>query len=245
MRLAITIAILLGACGDNESSGADVVLFSRTLGYRHQDAIDAALVVLPERLAAEGKTVRATEDLADMHDLTGSEVVVFLYTTGNDILDTEGKRELDRFVHAGGGWVGIHSAADTEYEWPFYQELVVAQFASHPDVQRATMKVVNATHPAMVGMPPQWDPVDEWYNFLRDAGSIAGVDVLANLDETTYTGGDMGAKHPIVWAHQRFTGRAVYSGLGHGGEMWSETTYVNHVMAMIAWAGTRPSPLSE
>lgn len=241
---AIVILLLLAACGDNDSSGADVVLFSRTLGYRHADEIDAALVALPERLAAEGKTVRATEDPADMHDLTGTEVVVFLYTTGNDILDTDGKRELDRFVHAGGGWVGIHSAADTEYEWPFYQELVVAHFASHPDVQRATIDVVDTTHPAMAGFPARWDPIDEWYNFLRDAGSITGVDVLANLDETTYTGGDMGAKHPIVWSHERFVGRAVYSGLGHGADSWRTSVYLDHVMAMIAWA-TKPIPISE
>lgn len=240
MRLIAIALVLLCACDDNVND-SDVVLFSRTLGYRHADAIDAALAVLPDRLAGAGYRAKATEDPEDLEDLSGAEVVVFLYTTGNDILATKGKRELDRFVNRGGGWVGIHSAADTEYEWPFYQELVVGHFGSHPAIQPASIDVVNVAHPAMAGVPVRWDAEDEWYNFLRDAGSIAGVDVLANLDETSYTGGDMGANHPIVWAHERFVGRAVYSGIGHVATRWQDPVYVDHVMAMIEWAAAGPT----
>jgi type 1 glutamine amidotransferase len=240
MRLAWLAFLALCACGDD--TDRNIVLFSRTLGTRHQDAIDAALAVLPDKLASEGYSVKATEAPEDLEDLTGSDVVVFLYTSGNDILDIEGKRELDRFVHAGGGWVGIHSAADTEYEWPFYQELVVAHYASHPEIQSASADLQNVPHPAMVDVPLRWDAEDEWYNFLRDAGSIPGVQVLANLDETSYTGGDMGAKHPIVWAHQRFVGRAIYSGMGHSAARWEDPIYVGHVVAMIEWAKKPPPP---
>lgn len=220
------------------------MLFSRTLGHRHEDAITAALDVLPDRLADAGFTVKATESPDDMKDLSGTKVVVFLYTTGDDILDVDGKRELDRFVHAGGGWVGIHSAADTEYQWPFYQELVVAHFVSHPEIQPAAIDLQNVPHPAMVDVPLRWDGEDEWYNFTRDAGSIAGVQVLANLDETSYTGGEMGAKHPIIWEHERFKGRAIYSGLGHVAARWQDPIYLGHVIAMIEWA-VAPPPVTE
>ncbi len=240
MRLAWLAFLSLCACDDD--GRGDIVLFSRTLGHRHEDAIMAALDVLPGRLADKGYTTKATEAPEDLEDLSGAAAVVFLYTTGNDVLDVEGKRELERFMRANGGWVGIHSAADTEYEWPFYQELVVGHFGSHPGIQPASIDVVNVDHPVMAGVPVRWDAEDEWYNFLREAGSIAGVTVLANLDETTYTGGDMGAKHPIIWAHQRFVGRAVYSGLGHVAARWEDPVYVDHVMQMIEWAATKPVP---
>jgi type 1 glutamine amidotransferase len=243
MHAALLISVLaVGACDSGEPN---VVLFSRTLGERHQDAIDAALRVLPDRLASAGYSVRATEAPEDLHDLSGVDAVVFLYTSGNDILDSDGKRELDRFVHTGGGWVGIHSAADTEYEWPFYQELVVAHYGSHSEIQSASMDLQNVPHPAMVDIPLRWEGEDEWYNFLRDAGTIPGVQVLANLDETSYTGGDMGAKHPIIWAHQRFSGRAIYSGLGHSAARWDEPLYVGHVAAMIEWAAEPPAPVTR
>jgi type 1 glutamine amidotransferase len=241
---AVAILLLFGACGDNVDQ-TDVVLYSRTLGYRHADAIDAALDVLPDKLRSLGFTVSATEVPEDLENLERTDVVVFLYTTGNNILETEGKRELERFVRADGGWVGIHSAADTEYEWPFYQDLVVGHFASHPEIQPASIDVVNTAHPAMAGVPVRWDAEDEWYNFLRDAGSVAGVTVLANLDETSYTGGDMGANHPIVWTHERFTGRVAYSGMGHVATRWQDDVYVDHVIAMIEWAATKMDPVNQ
>lgn len=238
---ALVLVTLLCACGEETTTG--VVLFSKTTGYRHQDAIDAALDVLADKLSGAGYSVRATESADEMTDLRDADVVVFLYTTGNDVLDTEGKRELERFVRAGGGWVGIHSAADTEYEWPFYQELVVAHFGSHPDVQSASIDLQNVPHDAIgASVPMRWTAEDEWYNYLRDAGSVAGVTVLANLDETTYEGGDMGAKHPIAWAHQRFVGRAAYSGLGHSGARWEDPIYLDHVITLIEWAATKPAP---
>ncbi|MFN0253039.1 MAG: ThuA domain-containing protein [Kofleriaceae bacterium] len=235
MRTALTLSIVLSACGDN-ASDTDVLLFSRTLGYRHQDSIELSLAILPDKLREKGFTVTATEDPAKLEDLSNTRVVVFLYTTGNDILETAGKRELERFIRADGGWVGIHSAADTEYEWPFYQELVVGHFGSHPAIQPASIDVLDTTHPVMTGVPMRWDAEDEWYNFLREAGSIAGVTVHANLDESSYTGGDMGAKHPIIWSHERFTGRAVYSGIGHVAARWQDEVYLNHILAMIEWA---------
>lgn len=231
----IALAVLAAACGGTDPP-PDVVLFSRTTGYRHADAIKAALAVLPARLEHEGLHVLATEDPLALTDLGTVHVVVFLYTTGDDVLDPAGKTELERFVRAGGGWVGIHSAADTEYVWPFYQELVVAPFASHPDIQSATVEVLAPDHPVMTPVPTlRWAADDEWYNFARDASTVPGVEILANLDETTYLGGTMGASHPIIWAHARLGGRAVYSGIGHVAARWQDPVYLAHVMAAISW----------
>jgi type 1 glutamine amidotransferase len=227
---------VIAACAGPDAP-PDVVLFSRTTGYRHADAIAAARTVLPARLEREGLHVQATEDPLALEDLTTASVVVFLYTTGDDVLAAAGKAELERFVRGGGGWVGIHSAADTEYAWPFYQELVVAPFASHPDLQVAAVDVVAPGHPVMAPVPTsRWEAEDEWYNFARDASTTAGVEVLANLDEASYVGGTMGVSHPIIWAHARLGGRALYSGIGHVAARWRDAVYLEHVTAAILWA---------
>jgi len=213
-----------------------VIVFSRTQGFRHTEAIDACKATLPARLEGLGFTVVVTEDPKAFHDLSAASAVVFAYTSGNNVLDAEGKVEFERFVRAGGGWIGIHSAADTEYLWPFYQELIVAQFLNHPAVQPAVVDIVDRTHPAMAVLPDgRWSGTDEWYNFATNPRG-EGVQILATIDETSYTGGTMQGDHPMIWAHEQLGGRVLYSELGHTTARWAETAYVDHVVAAIRWA---------
>ena len=143
---------------------------------------------------------------------------------------------MEAFVDDGGGFVGIHSATDTEYEWPWYGGLVGAYFADHPAVQPATMHSTESGHPAGAGLPPSVDRVDEWYNFRAPPGP--DVVILATLDESTYQGGTMGPSHPIAWAHQYEGGRAFYTGLGHLPATWSDNQFLHHVYGGIYWAAT-------
>src|SRR5690606_8275625 len=102
-----------------------------------------------------------------------------LYTSGNDILDAGGKAALESFVRRGGGWMGVHSAADTEREWPFYKSLVIAHVTDHPDIQQATVNIALPSHQAMANVPAEpWVATDEWYNFDRNPRTVLGVDVL-------------------------------------------------------------------
>lgn len=162
MRRFVILAGLLAApaCGDGDAASdpARVLLYSRTLGYRHADAIAAGHAALVTRLGSDGVEVDATEDPLRFREaeLATYGAVIFLYTSGNDVLDAEGKLALEAFVRGGGGWVGVHSAADTEYEWPFYAELVVAHFLSHPAIQPATTHLADGT---------AWPATDEWYDF--------------------------------------------------------------------------------
>lgn len=212
-----------------------MLIFSRTNAYRHGDSIAVGIPTLIARLAEDGITADATEDPAAFGSLAGYGGVVFLYTTGNDLIDEAGKVELEAFVRGGGGWLGLHSASDTERLWPFYQEMMVAHFASHPAIQQATVDIEDREHPAMAMLEPgRWVATDEWYNFEPNPRA-AGVRVLATLDETTYTGGDMGPDHPIIWAHERVGGRVFYSALGHPAARWNEVAFVEHVAGGIVW----------
>jgi type 1 glutamine amidotransferase len=220
-----------------EGGPARVLLFSRTLGFRHA-SIPVAAAALRREGSRHGMVVDHTEDPARFtaSHLRAYRVVVFLSTTG-DVLDQAGERALRDFVEAGGGWVGVHAAADTEEGWPWYETLVGARFARHPAVQRAIVRVAGRDHPATARLPARWVRTDEWYDFRTNPRGR--VRVLATLDESTYRGGGMGADHPIAWCHGAGSlgrGRALYTAGGHTAASWSEARFLAHVVGALRWA---------
>ena len=113
------------------------------------------------------------------------------------MLNATQQTAFENYIRAGGGYVGVHAASDTEYDWPWYGDLVGAYFASHPANQNATVRIEDPTHPSTAGLPVAWTRIDEWYNYRTNPRSQ--VHVLATLDESTYSGGSMGGDHPIAW----------------------------------------------
>ena len=208
-----------------------ILVFSKTTGYRH-DSIPAGVAALRELGAGLGVEVEATEDSAvfDPGALTRYRMVVFLNTSG-EILDDGGRAALASFVRGGGGFMGVHGAAATEYAWPFYGELVGAWFRDHPAVQPAVIRVVSADHPATSPLPAEWARVDEWYNFR----SHPDARVLLTLDESTYDGGGMGPAHPVAWCHERLGGRVFYTALGHTVESYADSLFRAHLGGGIAY----------
>lgn len=211
-----------------------VLVFSKTAAFRH-DSIPAGIAAIREQASARGFSVEASEDAAMFADesLARFKVVVFLSTTG-DVLNAAQEAAFERFIRRGGGFVGVHAASDTEYDWPFYGALVGAYFAGHPEIQNATVQIEDAGHPAAALLPLQWTRRDEWYNFRRNPRG--SVNVLATLDERTYTGGAMSPDHPIIWSHTYEGGRAFYTALGHTQESFSEKAFVDHLGRAILWA---------
>ena len=191
-----------------------------------------------ERLAW---AVFATEDPAAFNAMSLQlyDVVVWLNTSGN-VLDSGQESAFQVYIESGGGYVRIHSAADTEHAWPFYNELVGAYFESHPAIQQGTIRVEDTTHPAMASLPATWVRTDEWYNFRTNPRSK--VRVLASLDEQTYSGGTMGGDHPIAWLHDQGAGRAFYTGLGHTSESYNEPLFLKMLSEAIGWAGGESPP---
>jgi hypothetical protein len=218
-----------------------LLLFTRTAGFRHASIADGIAAI--EALGvAHGFDVVASEDPALFTDqtLAGFRVVAFLSTTGN-ILDDAQQAAFERYIQNGGAFVGIHAATDTEYEWPWYGSLVGAYFANHPAVQDAVIDVVDGDHPSTHMLPDAWNRRDEWYNFGSDPSDQ--VNVLLNLDESSYSGGAMGASHPIAWYHEYDGGRSWYTAGGHTRESFSEPLFVDHVAGGILWAaGVQPAP---
>jgi type 1 glutamine amidotransferase len=130
--------------------------------------------------------------------------------------------------------VGVHSASDTGYDWPFYGELAGTYFAGHPEIQPATVHVEDRVHPATSDLPEVWPRTDEWHNFR--ANPRGSVHVLATVDEGTYSGGSMGADHPIAWCREFAGGRAFYTAGGHTRESYAEPLFLAHLTGAIRWA---------
>ena len=212
----------------------DVLVFSATVGFRHE-SIPAGVRALTELGEEHGFAVTATEDASVFTDqgLSDEEVVVFLNTTG-DVFDASQQAAMERFVQSGKGFVGIHSATDTEYDWPWYGELVGTWFDRHPRPQDAALEVVAPEHPTMDGIPDSFQRFDEWYDFRSRPDP--DVDVLVALEESTYEGGGMGADHPITWAHEYDGGRSFYTGFGHTAETFSEDLVRTLLANAVLWA---------
>ena len=215
-------------------AGSRVLVFSRTKGFRHASIPDG-IAAVQALGTAHGFAVEATEDATAFTDqsLGRFAAVVFMSTTG-DVLDSAQQEAFQRYIRAGHGYVGVHSATDTEYDWPWYGRLVGAYFKRHPAVQEAKLDVRDRTHLATKCLPPTWTRRDEWYDFR--AVPAADATVLITIDETSYSGGTMGAVHPMSWAHTFDGGRAFYTELGHTPESYKDQLYLDHLAGGILWA---------
>ncbi|MER7107758.1 ThuA domain-containing protein [Streptomyces sp. NPDC000229] len=212
-----------------------VLVFSKTAGFRH-DSIPAGIAALKELGASSNITVDATETAAQFttNNLARYDAVVFLSTTG-DVLNAEQQKAFENYVATGGGYVGVHAAADTEYDWEFYGGLVGAHFASHPHIQPATVRVEDHQHPATSHLPAAgWERTDEWYNYRTNPRGQARI--LATLDETTYQGGTMKGDHPIAWCQAYEGGRAFYTGGGHTAASYAEPALRQHLLGGLRYA---------
>ena len=218
----------------------DVLVFSKTAVFRHS-SIDDGIAAIQALGAANDFGVVATEDAAAFNaaNLANFDAVIFLSTTG-DILNATQQAAFEQYIQGGGGWAGVHSAADTEYGWAWYGELMGAYFQSHPVIQQATVVVADGVHPSTQGLPERWVRTDEWYNYQTNPRG--DVHVLATLNESTYSGGANGFDHPISWYHDYDGGRAWYTGLGHTDASYTEPLFLQHLLGGIQYAaGQVPS----
>ncbi len=210
-----------------------ILVFSKTAGFRH-----ASIPKGKEALLLMGKKnnflVDTTEDASffTAKTLKQYDAVVFLSTTG-DILNSEQQAAFENYIRSGKGFVGIHAASDTEYEWPWYGKLVGGYFASHPKQQKANLHVTGEPHIATKHLPQTWERFDEWYNFKN---RNTEVKVLLTIDESSYEGGKEGAYHPMAWYHLFDGGRAFYTALGHTDESYKEEAFLAHLLGGITYA---------
>lgn len=210
-----------------------VLVFSKTSGFYHESIPDGIAAI--QKLGQENNfKVDTTKNSAifEQDSLNKYSAVIFLNTT-QDVLNDAQQESFQEFIRAGGGFVGVHAATDTEYDWPWYNKLVGAYFESHPHQQNAVVQVVNKDHVSTKHLPDTWERFDEWYNF-KDINQ--DVKVLAYLDESTYEGGKNGKEHPFAWYHEFDGGRAFYTAGGHTKECYADPLFLQHLLGGIQYA---------
>ena len=234
--LALVVIVVIVGYFMLKPAEVKVLVFSKTEEFRH-GSIESGISAIRKLGDLHDFTVFATEDAAFFKEenLKDYMAIVFLNTT-SDVLDPVQQSQMERFIQAGGGFVGIHAAADTEYGWPWYGKLVGAYFESHPldpNVQNGVLTITNPNHQATDSLPLTWSTRDEWYNFKSlDPNN----QVLMTIDETTYEGGTNGTFHPMAWYKEFDGGRSFYTALGHTDEQFSDPLFLNHLLGGIRYA---------
>jgi cytochrome c len=238
--LLLSIVLLAFSCSKKEKGKAKILVFSKTAGYHHESIADGNTAI--QKLGGlHNFDVDTTTDAAMFNEdsLKKYSAVVFLSTTG-DVLDYLQEAAFERYIQAGGGYVGIHAAADCEYDWGWYGRLVGGYFLSHPgihdtfpNVQPGILNVVDKENIATKHLPAQWKRTDEFYSYKKLSKDTK---ILLTIDEKSYHGGENGDNHPMAWYHDYDGGRAFYTELGHTKESFTEENYLNHILGGIEYA---------
>lgn len=209
-----------------------ILVFTATNGYRHK-SIEKGVATLSELGKSHNFEITQTEDSLQFtsENLKKFQLVLFLSTT-MDVLGPAQEEAFKKYINEGGSYMGVHAAADTEYEWPWYGQLVGAYFKSHPKQQQAKIEVVDQDHPATAHLETSWLHFDEWYNYKNINPRLK---VIMKLDESSYEGGENGDNHPIAWYHEFDGGRAFYTGLGHTDEAYDDPDFRKHLIGGISY----------
>jgi len=247
----VACASIYISCNTKRSGNPRVLLFSKTVGFHHA-SIPAGIAAIEKLGLENGFNVDTTTD-ADMFNddsLKNYSAIIFLSTTG-DILDYRQEASFERFIQAGGGFVGIHAAADAEYDWGWYGRLVGGYFLNHPgirdtfpNVQPGIFNVVDENNDATKHLPKPWKHTDEFYSYKK---LNKDVHVLLTIDENSYQGGTKMGNHPMAWYHEYDGGRAFYTELGHTEDTYKDDNYLKHLLAGIQYAigGNHPLDYSK
>ena len=222
-----------------------VLLVTTTRGWHHESLHYGVLAI--EQLGIKNFfDVVLWEDPNGFTDkyLEQFQAVIFLNTTG-DIFDSVQQKVMERFIESGKGFVGIHSASDTEYDWDWYTKLVGRMFHIHPVIQTARLNIIDSSFPGLQGFTGNKLWTDEWYEFGPE--KIKGLNYIMAVDETSYNpivnwgdkkGVGMGKLHPVAWYHNYDGGRGFYTSLGHMPAIFSDPSFLNFLYAGIFWAAT-------
>jgi len=232
--LTMVIALIILQSVAFAASNPGILVFSKTKGYRHA-SIEEGKKAIIKLGQLHHYSVDTTENatLFTEENLKKYAAVIFLSTTG-DVLNEAQQSAFERYIQAGGGFVGIHAATDTEYDWPWYGKLVGAYFVSHPKVQEARFVIKDPKHPATKFLTDSvWMHTDELYNFKNINPDLK---VLITIDETSYQGGTNGNFHPFSWYHDFDGGRAFYTSMGHLKECWADEKFLKHLSGGLKYA---------
>jgi len=240
-RIVITIVTVFLSTDLLAQERYQVLLFTKSESYpwRH-DSISEGVQMFKElsQFHHFGLTWTADSQVFDDEERLGTmDVVVFLNTSGDEILTDSQKEGFQNYMRNGGNFVGIHGASFTLMDWDWYIDMLGGVWDHHPGNHTAMVNVEQADHPSTTHLPDNWLITEEWYNFDRLSENI---NVLLTVDENTYPGGEMPDFHPIAWYQDNFEGnsRTFYTLLGHTEEIYSNNYFKQHILGAIWWAAT-------
>ena len=241
---AATLALLAGptpAAGQT----ARVLYLTQSAAFAHP-VLPHSEAVFTRIAKASGLEVTVSRDASTLTAaaLAEYDAVVF-FTTGELPLDAAQKAALLAWVRGGGGFVGVHSATDTFYEWPEYLGLIGGYFDGHPWHQEVTVRVEDREHPATRHLGASFRIHDEIYQH-RD-WSRGNVDVLLSLDTRSVDMNAPGIRRAdgdfaLAWTRQEGAGRVFYTALGHRPEVWNDPRFQTHLLQGVAWAAGADTP---
>ncbi len=235
LSCALLLSVMLFAFAMKKApqqSQPKILVFYKTSGYYHESIPKAASTFMS--LGKEHNfSVDTTANANYFHSdsLEQYAAIVFLNTTG-DVINDQQKESFKAYIQNGGGFMGVHAATDTEYNWPWFNQLVGAQFSDHPEIQEAVIRITDKNHPATSHLPDTWQRKDEWYNFKNVNPKI---NVIALLDESSYEGGSHGECHPFAWYHEFDGGKAFYTAGGHSEENYDKPLFLDHLLGGLQY----------
>ena len=218
----------LNCSGNNSYS---VLVITETKGWIH-DSIESGLKLIQNIGNKNNFNVYHSDNssVITYKNLKEIKTIIFLNTTEEILTDVE-QKVMESFIKSGKGFVGVHAAADTEYNWQWYGKLVGAYYRNHPEVMNG--KILTINHKITNHLDSEWEIEDEWYNF--DYVNY-DINILLNLDEDSYIGGEHPDYHPITWYHEYDGGRSFYTGLGHTKEVYEDERFIKLLEKGILYA---------
>ncbi|MDF9808077.1 glucose/arabinose dehydrogenase [Streptomyces sp. HB372] len=239
--LALVLALLVASPPSAQAAASYRVLVYSEVTNSDHPSIPAGIEAVRKLGAEHDFEVEATADSSVFNDadLGRFQAIVFNNTNSTpetgDLLDAEERAALQRYIRAGGGWVGLHSASASERDWEWYEGLVGAIFDKHPTPQTGRVKVLDHAHPSTRHLPDLWERQEEWYNWRTNPTSkvhtLAQIKVRDGID-----GLDEGVDHPFSWCQNYDGGRSWFTAGGHDKASFQEEGFVKHLLGGIQWA---------
>lgn len=233
-----------------------VLLLTETAGYHHESIMNGitAINTLADTHNFEVTRQQNSNKITE-NTLLEFDAVIFLNTTAN-IFDDGEQAAFEKYIRSGKGYVGVHAASDTEYDWEWYTKLVGRMFHIHPVQQTAKLRIIDHNFPGLEHFSNSLLWTDEWYEFGEE--KVKDLTYLVKVDEDTYdpvvtweerdldengrlvdrVGKGMGNFHPISWYHEYDGGRAFYTALGHIGKVYENQWFLDHLYGGIYYAAT-------
>jgi uncharacterized protein len=241
---ALAAFVLAGAAA--QGANKKVLVYTRNYtpdgkGYVH-DNIATSIETIKKMGAENSFDVVASDDPKLFTDATLKQYAAIVFSnSNNEAFENDAQREaFQRYVRAGGGVVGIHSATGSERKWPYFWSVIGGKFVRHPKQQKFTVRVADKNHPATKELPATFEWTDECYytDNLNPGLKPLLVTDPAKLDDpqkATYPGDRFGDALPLSWYQKFDGGRQYYTALGHNKADYANPILYKQILGGILW----------